>query len=44
MSFGWVRMEAVWVDVALNKIEDAEKQIIDFSENDVHAFYNKYQS
>lgn len=37
-------MEAVWMEVALNKIEEAEKQIIDFSENDVHPFYNKYQN
>jgi SNF2 family DNA or RNA helicase len=37
-------LEDVWVQVALNKKEEAEKQILDFSENDVHPFYNKYQN
>ena len=37
-------LEDVWVEVALNKIEEAEKHITDFSENDVHTFYNKYQN
>jgi hypothetical protein len=37
-------LEDVWVEVALNKIEEAEKHITDFSENDVHPFYNKYQN
>jgi len=36
-------LEDVWVEVALNKIEEAEKRISDFSENDMHPFYNKYQ-
>lgn len=37
-------LEDVWVQVALNKIEEAERHIVDFSENDVHPFYNKYQN
>ena len=37
-------LEDVWVEVALNKIQEAQKRIIDFSENDVHPFYNKYQN
>jgi SNF2 family DNA or RNA helicase len=37
-------LEDVWVEVALNKLEEAEKQIVDFSENDIHPFYNKYQN
>ena len=36
-------LEDVWVEVAQNKIEEAEKLISDFSENDIHPFYNKYQ-
>jgi len=28
----------------LNRIEEAEKRISDFSENEVHPFYNKYQN
>jgi SNF2 family DNA or RNA helicase len=37
-------LEDVWVEVALNRIEEAEKRIFDFSENDTHPFYNKYQN
>ncbi|HBM14775.1 MAG TPA: helicase SNF2 [Lentisphaeria bacterium] len=37
-------LEDVWVEVALNKIEDAKKIISDFTENDTHPFYNKYQN
>jgi len=37
-------LEDVWVEVALKKIEDAEKVISDFSEEDLHPFYNKYQN
>jgi len=37
-------LEDVWVEVALNKIEEAEKHITVFSESDVHPFYNKYQN
>lgn len=37
-------LEDVWVEVALNKIKDAEKRISDFSENDTHPFYDKYQN
>lgn len=37
-------LEDVWVEVALNKIVEAEKRISDFSENDNHPFYNKYQN
>ncbi|MCJ7447609.1 MAG: hypothetical protein MUO72_07950 [Bacteroidales bacterium] len=28
----------------MNRIEEAEKRISDFSENDTHPFYNKYQN
>ncbi len=37
-------LEKVWVEVALNKIDEAEKKISEFSENDVYPFYNKYQN
>lgn len=37
-------LEDVWVEVALNKIQEAEKRISEFSENDTHPFYNKYQN
>ena len=37
-------LEDVWVEVALNKIEEAEKRIAEISENDVHPFYNKYHN
>lgn len=37
-------LEDVWVEVAMNKIDEAEKRISDFSENDNHPFYNKYQN
>lgn len=37
-------LEDVWVEVAMKKIDDAEKIIQDFSENDLHPFYNKYQN
>jgi ERCC4-related helicase len=37
-------LEDVWVEVALKKMDDAEKLINDFSENDLHPFYNKYQN
>jgi hypothetical protein len=36
--------EDVWVEVAMKKMDDAEKIIQDFSENDLHPFYNKYQN
>ena len=36
-------LEDVWVEVAMKKMDDAEKIIRDFSENDLHPFYNKYQ-
>jgi superfamily II DNA or RNA helicase len=36
-------LEDVWVEVALNRIEEAEKHIDDFSETDTHPFYKKYQ-
>ncbi len=36
-------LEDVWVEVALNRLEEAQKRISDFSENDAHPFYNKYQ-
>lgn len=37
-------LEDVWVEVAMKKMDDAEKIIRDFSENDLHPFYNKYQN
>lgn len=37
-------LEDVWVEVAMKKMDDAEKIIQDFSENDLHPFYNKYQN
>jgi ERCC4-related helicase len=37
-------LEDVWVEVAMKKMENAEKIIEDFSENDLHPFYNKYQN
>lgn len=37
-------LEDVWVEVAMKKMDDAEKIIEDFSENDLHPFYNKYQN
>jgi ERCC4-related helicase len=37
-------LEDVWVEVALNRIAEAEKKISDFSESDTHPFYNKYQN
>jgi len=37
-------LEDVWVEVALNRIEEAEKRISDFSQSDTHPFYNKYQT
>lgn len=37
-------LEDVWVEVALNKIVEAEKRISDFSDTDNHPFYNKYQN
>jgi len=37
-------LEDVWVEVALNRIEEAEKRISDFSESDTHPFYSKYQN
>ncbi len=36
-------LEDVWVEVALNNIEEAEKKIGEVSENDTHPFYKKYQ-
>ena len=37
-------LEDVWVEVALKRESDAEKRIAEFSENDTHPFYNKYQN
>ena len=37
-------LESVWVEVALNKTEEAKKLIVDFGESDAHPFYNKYQN
>jgi SNF2 family DNA or RNA helicase len=37
-------LEDVWVEVALNKVAEAEKRISDFNEEEVHPFYNKYQN
>ena len=37
-------LEDVWVEVALNRLAEAEKKIFDFSESDTHPFYNKYQN
>lgn len=37
-------LEDVWVEVALNKIDDAKKRISDFSADEIHPFYNKYQN
>jgi len=37
-------LEDIWVEVAMKKMDDAEKIIQDFSENDLHPFYNKYQN
>lgn len=37
-------LEDVWVEIALNQIEEAQKHITAFSENDIHPFYNKYQN
>ncbi len=37
-------LEDVWVDIALNLMEEAEKRISQFSENDNHPFYQKYQN
>jgi superfamily II DNA or RNA helicase len=37
-------LEDVWVEVAMRKMENAEKIIEDFSEDDLHPFYNKYQN
>lgn len=37
-------LEDVWVEVAMKKMDDAKKIIQDFSENDLHPFYNKYQN
>jgi superfamily II DNA/RNA helicase len=37
-------LEDIWVEVALNKIEAAERQLNSFAENDIHPFYNKYQN
>ena len=36
-------LEDVWVEVALNNIEEAEKKIGEVSEKDIHPFYKKYQ-
>ena len=36
-------LEDVWVEVALNNIEEARKIIGAVSENDTHPFYKKYQ-
>lgn len=36
-------LEDVWVEVALNNIEDAQKIIGTVSESDTHPFYKKYQ-
>jgi len=37
-------LEDIWVEVALKKMDDAEKIIEQFAENDLHPFYSKYQS
>jgi len=37
-------LEDIWVEVALKKMDDAEKIIEQFVENDLHPFYSKYQS
>ena len=37
-------LEDIWVDIALNKLEEAEKKLVEFSENDTHPFYNRYQN
>ena len=37
-------LEDVSVEVALNRLAEAEKKIFDFSESDTHPFYNKYQN
>jgi ERCC4-related helicase len=37
-------LEDIWVEVAMKKMVDAEKIIENFSENDLHPFYNKYQN
>ena len=37
-------LEDIWVEIALNKIEAAERQLNSFAENDIHPFYNKYQN
>lgn len=37
-------LEDVWVEVALKRESEAEKRIAEFSENDTHPFYNKYQN
>jgi ERCC4-related helicase len=37
-------LQDVWVEVAMKKMDDAEKIIDTFSENDLHPFYNKYQN
>lgn len=37
-------LEDVWVAVALRRENDAEKRIAEFSENDTHPFYDKYQN
>ena len=36
-------LEDVWIEVALNNIEEAEKKIGEVSEDDTHPFYRKYQ-
>ena len=36
-------LEDVWVEVALNRQAEAEKKISDFSESEIHPFYNRYQ-
>jgi superfamily II DNA or RNA helicase len=37
-------LEDIWVEIALNKIEEAEKIISEYAETDLHPFYNKYQN
>lgn len=37
-------LEDVWVAVAQNKVEEAEKKIFEFSESDTNPFYKKYQN
>lgn len=37
-------LEDVWIEVALNKVTEAERLISDFNEEDIHPFYIRYQN